>query len=351
MKTGQATFTELMQELNERANLRIDSVADARTMRAEPIDGNLALFAAGNRFDMLPNAHEQLGSYLKIPKQYYDRMKAEKPELLARNVNTWLSEKEENRLVRGMRDGNTIDGRAFLSDRYRPIDNFDVGMRVLEAFNNIPNADSTWFQSLQVTENRLYIKVVFPHLEREVKVNDVVKSGICISNSEIGRGGFNVQPLIYRLVCKNGLIVPDAGTKRRHIGSRLTQGITYERDTVIADNTAIMLEFRDTLNAAVNGSMFDEYTYRISQTIEGATITKPIETSETLAKEYGLSQSERESFMANLMTDGDLSRWGALNAVTKIANTTEDYDRATELESIGGRILSLDQSQWSRLVA
>jgi hypothetical protein len=38
-----------------------------------------------------------------------------------------------------------------------------------------------------------------------------------------------------------------------------------------------------------------------------------------------------------------------LNAVTNLANDTESYDRATELEFLGGQVLDLNPSQWERI--
>ena len=35
-----------------------------------------------------------------------------------------------------------------------------------------------------------------------------------------------------------------------------------------------------------------------------------------------------------------------LNAVTNLANDTDSYDRASELELLGGRILDLPANQW-----
>jgi hypothetical protein len=40
-----------------------------------------------------------------------------------------------------------------------------------------------------------------------------------------------------------------------------------------------------------------------------------------------------------------------LNAVTKTANLVSDYDRATELEAVGGRILDLAANDWSVIAA
>ena len=39
-----------------------------------------------------------------------------------------------------------------------------------------------------------------------------------ISNSEVGLGAVSIQPLVYRLVCTNGMIVNDMGERRHHVG-------------------------------------------------------------------------------------------------------------------------------------
>ncbi|MDQ6772201.1 MAG: hypothetical protein M3024_04315 [Candidatus Dormibacteraeota bacterium] len=46
------------------------------------------------------------------------------------------------------------------------------------------------------------------------------------------------------------------------------------------------------------------------------------------------------------MLGGDLARYGALNAVTRAAQDAEDYDRATELEALGGVVLAMDHADW-----
>ena len=58
----------------------------------------------------------------------------------------------------------------------------------------------------------MYIKVVNKRLEAEVVPGDIVQSGVIISNSEVGLGSVNIQPLVYRLVCSNGMVVNDAQT-------------------------------------------------------------------------------------------------------------------------------------------
>ena len=76
---------------------------------------------------MTDHAHGQIADRVGIPKRYYDQMKAEAPALLADNVNHWFQETPERRMI------GTLDGqaRAFLSDRYRRIDNEQIADAVL----------------------------------------------------------------------------------------------------------------------------------------------------------------------------------------------------------------------------
>lgn len=53
--------------------------------------------------------------------------------------------------------------------------------------------------------------------------------------------------------------------------------------------------------------------------------------------------------LVNLIEDKDYTKWGLANSVTKIANTTESYDLATELETLGSQILSMQLHQFNRI--
>jgi hypothetical protein len=53
--------------------------------------------------------------------------------------------------------------------------------------------------------------------------------------------------------------------------------------------------------------------------------------------------------MRNLIEGGDLSRWGLVNAVTSTSQDAANYDRATELERIGGQVVELKQAEWTAL--
>ena len=156
------------------------------------------------------------GSTLGIPAKYYDQMRKLKPELLAENVNAWFADREQSYMIRSMDYGNGRMARALLSDRYRRIDNMEIASAVLPLFAG--QADMQ-VMSCEVTENRMYLKIVNKRLETDVVPGDTVQGGVIISNSEVGLGAVSVQPLLYRLVCTNGMVVNDLGERRTHFDS------------------------------------------------------------------------------------------------------------------------------------
>src|SRR5690606_35080046 len=118
-------------------------------------------------YGVTPLARRQLAEKLKIPFNYFERMREEHPALLDRNVNTWLQSEDSKRMIRTL-DGNV---RAVLSNRYRRIDNYDVVESILPVLERLPNAK---FESVELTETKMYLKVVTPDLKTEMRPGDVV---------------------------------------------------------------------------------------------------------------------------------------------------------------------------------
>lgn len=321
-----------------------DFVAPTQKMKMDET-GKLGIKEIGN-FDLNNHANRQIANHLKIPFKYYEMMKQEAPQLLSQNVNHWFKEKPSNRMVRTL-DGNA---RAFLSNSYRPIDNDQVAEMALPIINemdcNIVSSD--------ITESKLYLKCLFPRLEAEVKVGDPVQCGLVISNSEIGLGSVSVQMLIYRLVCKNGAIFADGGLRKYHVGrSTVTNDAIefYKDDTRLADDRAFLLKFRDTVSAIVDETKFQERVIKLRQVAEGEKVENPVKAVEVLQDKFTLSKSEGNSVLKHLIEGGDLTQWGVANAITRTSQDLEDYDRATDFETLGGEIIELPKSSWESIRA
>ena len=378
MKQGKP-LPEVLAELQQQNKMKRDYVAPARAFRLEDNGETFTLSrndGTQEKFDTTDLFHRQIGSTLEIPAKYYDQMRKRKPELLARNVNAWFEDREQNYMIRAMRyeeytgatgaiadvrtsDGRTISdispqnpsvARALLSDRYRRIDNMEIATDVLPLFAGQADMEIV---SSAVTESRLFIKVVNHKLEQEVKPGDVVQAGVVISNSEVGLGAVSVQPLIYRLVCSNGLIVSDFGERRTHIGRAVEAADEkyniYSDETREAEDKVLLLKLRDATRAALEEARFAQIVNKLRDSTEAKITGHVPDVVELTSKAYGLNQGEQESILDYLIAGGDLSLYGLSNAVTRASQDVESYDRATTLENIGWQVITMSPSQWREI--
>ena len=357
MKDGKS-LTELATELERQKKAKRDFVAPTAelemTANVKLTDamknGSESLRVNGyGSFQIGELGHEQIAGRLGIPQKYYDRMKKEAPQLLAENVNTWFKQEPERRMVRTL-DGNV---RAFLSDRYRPLDNLPLAEAALQTLTRSDLAVRV--ESCEVTERRLYIKAVTDRITAEISKGDVVQAGIVISNSEVGCGSVKIEPLVYRLVCTNGMIANDAAMRKYHVG-RGKGGEDedaamefFADETKRADDRAFWLKVRDVIRGSFKKDVFERLVNKM-KIAAAKDITGSVEKAVEITGEViGLNEDENTSVLRHLIKGGDLTQWGLVNAVTRSAQDVKSYDRATELERMGGAVLELPQQDWKRI--
>lgn len=348
MKLGKS-LNDMIRELDRRAKVRDDYIANStemvHTTIPETKESRIAMDVKGYGLvdvDLKPLAHDQLLQRLEIPSAYDRKVLSGFPELLDYNINYLMRNKSQPMMIR------TLDGHAdaVLSNAYKRIDNYPVA----EAVIPILYENQVKVESCEVTDNKMYIKVVSPRLMADVKVNDPVQLGIVISNSEVGLGFLNVQLMIYRLVCLNGMITGrdyGDGIRMAHRGSRQPLGVVYAEDTMRTHGRAIALQVRDTVKQILSPETFEKHLDILRGSTERKVTGDPVKAVEQLGKVVGFTQDEGSSIMRHLIEGGDLSQYGLMNAVTRFAQDDQvDYDRATELERIGGKVIELNKSQW-----
>jgi hypothetical protein len=351
MKAGKS-LQELAMEIERQNDVKKDYIANTGEMLMSVSEENdrrtPVLFIPGMRqFGINEIAHNQIGEKLGIPFRYYDRMRAEQPELLAENVNTWFRKEPARRMVR------TLDGtaRAFLSERYRRIDHHEIAGAI---FPMIADMKDATVESCEITEKRMYLKVVNPRITTEIVKGDIVQSGLLISNSETGLGSVSVMPLVYRLVCSNGMIAADSGKRKFHSGRTNESDDGYEiyRDeTIAADDKAFIMKLQDIVRATADSVQFERIVSAM-RTGTTAKITGDVPAVVELAsKNYGIIEKESQGVLDFLIRGGDLSLYGLANAVTRQAQEVKSYDRSTELEMTAWQMLSMSRREWESINA
>ncbi len=346
MKTGRS-ISELAIELERQASTKKDYVADTRRIRLEAGKDGVVLEGVNGGMKLRSSAHAQMASALAIPKPYYDRMLADAPDLLALNVNNWLVKQPAKRLIR------TLDGevRAILSDSYRPLDNLELAEAVLPKLLTLESQ----VISGEVTESRFYLKAVTQKVSGDVVVGDTIQAGLVISNSEIGHGSLRVEAMDYRLICLNGMI-REAAVRQAHLGRGSRGGDAIEdaraffrSETRIADDKAFFMKVEDAVSGMFDNGRFQLRLEQYRKADQMEITAEPEAVVELATKRFGFNDSERSSVLKHLIRGDMMSAWGLANAITRTAQDVESYDRATELESLGGDIIELPASEWRSL--
>lgn len=290
-------------------------------------------------------AREQIADRLQIPRGYFGRLFADEAhhDLLTESINHFFRTDKKHQMLRTL-DGNL---RAYLSDRYRPLDNDELAEAILPILAGNPDFK---IESSEITETRLYIKALFPSVEGEVRVGDRVQAGVCITNSEVGWGSLKVEPLVFRLACLNGMIAQDYSVRKMHLGGSAGGGDNarefWRDDTRRISDEALMLQVRDTVTAVTRPESFETMLATFKETAERPITGDIPSVVEVTAKKVDLSDKETRGVLDALIRDGDLTQWGMANAITRHSQEVPSYDRATELERIGGVVASWKKSEW-----
>lgn len=364
MKTGKSLL-ELAQALTTIKESAKDYVVPTERLQAEAVQegghSKLVLsFTNGSkhRYDMNAWSRSQLSGYTDIPKQYFDRIAEENPVLAAENINHGLARiseqakregKQEARMLRTV--GSNV--RGLLSSRYRVLDSYDM----LETVLPVAQDHGLQVVSSEITERRLFMKLLSPKLQGEITKGDMVQYGLTISTSDVGAGSVRVEPLIYRLVCSNGMI-SNTAIRKFHVGKNQAendiQELLSDRTKELSD-AAFWAQVKDIVLASLKPENFEREINRL-KVAAGKLITNfdlP-EVVELTMKATGISgEKKAQSILAALASGNEgagLTQWGLINSFTRAAQSKDlDYEQSIELERAAGQILELPRKDWARI--
>jgi hypothetical protein len=364
MKTGK-NLIELATEIERRANSKRDFIVNTKDMLLGLTTDGANKFRHSLNFGdqgVFVNdiAHAQLAEHVDIPKAYYDRMRNEAQGLLCNNVNEWFRRYPAPRMVR------TLDGvgRAFLSDKFRNtgMENEDLANALLPVIHELGLEVS----SCEITDRRMYIKAVDPKVIRELakvgarfgdgghKIVRCASPAISIGNSEVGHGAWNVRGGYYDDFCSNLAFFGERSMRQAHVGGRQTiaEGELYallsDRSKRL-DSAALYSKLVDVVRGVFDQVKFNELIDKVEGSQADKITGDVVKVVEVTAQKIGLNQTEGKSVLRHLIEGGDLSRFGMLNAITRMSADVESYDRASELEVVGAKIIELPKDDWKVL--
>jgi hypothetical protein len=258
--------------------------------------------------------------------------------------------------------------RAFLSDKFKRFDNFDMLNAVVPA---LAESDARWkIVNSSVTEKRMTLRLKSEAITGTgAGVGDLMALGLSIGNSETGHGSAALAMLAWTLICLNGM---QTAKKQRsaHLTSSQAEADVWSvltQDAKDADNAALSLKLRDVAANYSSRESFDEVleTFRAAAGDTLSEGTTPQLAVEQVGRVLQLTKKETASVLDGLFSTmaqpgyagAPVSRATLVNAVTAVGNDARlrankvDADDVGEWEQRGGRLLNLPASQWSSIAS
>lgn len=313
-----------------------------------------------------------LAQRLAIPGAYLGKCRETgELDLFDHNVNTWLSRSNKSWFVRAFKGEDGADGiaRAFLSDRFGCIDNFDV---LLSALQGVRDAGVTaHVVGADLSERKMSVRVVVPEIAELAPVllenyrspfgqgyrgdvtsdraraeklaefglapngQPIIFAGFVIENSETGGSAFTITPRLTVLACFNGMQFTDDRLRKVHLGSQMDQGLIKWSDaTNIKQMELVKSQATDAVQTFCN---VDYIKAKIAQAEEkaGVAVTHPTEVIKNVCDTLKFTQDEADGILGHFIAGGQVTAGGVMQAVTSFSQTVLDPDRANEIEALG----------------
>ncbi|MFS0921519.1 DUF932 domain-containing protein [Brevibacillus sp. 179-C 1.1 NHS] len=330
MHNAGENFKRILDELNRQAQQKEDFVVPANQVRMRD-DGHFTfqtLFTNATASPATEWAENQMYQKLELPARFMRRCPS---DLRATNFN-YFAERlpgEEEWLLRTYRSRSEQLGpmiRGALSKDYSRFDD-DQFLGMIESMigTEEDHRISYWYRD----ERGMHLRIVFPDLTRNIGRTlegrpDVHMVGVHLSNSEVGARSVTIQPMVYRLVCSNGLMrwTNDGDVfKQRHI--HLREKEMYAR--VAEAFTSAVKAGDDMLERALAA--------------KEVKVENPLDFIKTLAKDKKYSQSMTDTITSNYMIEPGDNLFYVMQAMTRAAQTLQG-DARVELEQDAGELLT-----------
>lgn len=324
-------------------------------------------------FETTNHARRQICTWAKIPAQYADRCPS---ELLAINANHWFKNGVDSdkgppaRMLRTMMPNELLNitrpvARAFVSDKFNRFDNWDYVNAVFPVLEEY-RGQGLNIDSCNIDEHTLNLKGHIEGIEETIlrpgtalgeghNTYFVAKPGFSMRNGETGKSVIGFEPGTYDSGCTNLAIYRSESMKRYHLGASQADGELWgllSDETQKASNEALAMQIRDYARASLDGAgeVFQRTCNLLREKL-GIEVKRPEATMKLVAQEWGLTESETAGCVEALLTRGDMSVFGVQAAITQYSQESDvSYERATDLEAIGGEVLEWSANRWDNLL-
>ena len=335
-------YDEALDKAQRAVDEREDILAPVKDIEAIlDGDGNFVFEVEGRQFAPTNHAIEQFAIRTKVPSssvmrelrnaEDYDDQDGDCMTRLANNALRRLDQDKEYRL-RTYTDGTC---RAFVTDKYAPIDNRWY-LETLQEF--LPEGRLSHWKG---DEDTIFGNILLPDTILDYGTDDDSDYGgmISIGNCEIGKRRVSQAPSLFRSICLNGCIWGQVSGKqinRRHIGTIDLEALKVEIGQNIEHQLPLLpngitkfLAMRELENGDVSMK----------------NIIAAICKDERLGKKEAVVVLDQYAQFENQ----ERNLFGVVNAITRAG---QKFDNTTwvKFDELGGNLMETDASRWAAIL-
>jgi hypothetical protein len=298
-------------------------IGDLKTWAIAPLLGEFALVPLARHHEPKPlrsTAFSNLMTRVGAPVEFIRKLPA--PLQLA-TTNWLLAEHDDSSSATLRMRGDEV--AAVVSGRYAPMDPVELLDCVRSSLVRFGLLDDVRVRGVAsgLVDN---LRLILPGEETVLKPGDVSNVGIDISTSSFGRSAIHVSPMVWRLICTNGLRSPERRGQLsfRHVGDadRLRAAIGEAIPSALAHARGLMTQWQRAVTFMVND---------VQQLIDGM---------------RELSISEKKSFENVVKAEAEVAElpahaplYNLVNALTYTARAATPV-RRLEIEALAGDMLT-----------
>jgi hypothetical protein len=225
--------------------------------------------------------------------------------------------------------------RGFLSDSYRRLDSRPL----LEAFvGAIARYGAKPLDGFAL-QTKMSVRAVLPRVFEPIP-GEIMAFGAQLSDSDFGDGALSVSGFVMRMICTN-LATTEDMLRQIHLGKRLTDNVTFSQKTLQLDTEAMASAIDDVAQHVLGTKAINNYLNLVKKAndekIEPDQITKWAKAQ--LTKGETVKAVEKFSSPDIELLPAGQTKWRWSNALSWLANETEDEHRRLELQEFAGSIL------------
>ena len=336
------SYEDAMENLQRGVDEREDILAPVKDIQAIVNDGGEFSFEVQDR-EFVPTdwALQQFSIRSKVPSStVIQKLRSQEDaddvdsEVMAHLANNSLRRLDQDKIYR-MRTYTDGTCRAFVTDKYAPIDN---RWYLDQLRDNLPEGRLSHWRG---DEDTIFGNILLPDTIIDYGQSDDSDYGgmLSIGNCEIGKRRISQVPSLFRSICLNGCIwgqCKGKEIKKRHIGEIDLQELSY----AIYENIEAQLPLLDAgirkLLALRELEVEDAKMQQVFATVAMDHKMTKKEVSEVF-RQWG--QFERD----------DRNLFGVVNAVTRAGQTLDNMSWV-RFDGIGGSLMDTSESRWAGIL-